>query len=438
MTYIRQFIELKEQKAGYGFKGQTPHGTCRIEIRDDILKVKILLNGLGVLTSGDTYKAFLVCVSQTTFKEYEIGSLRPNGQGAAQLEYRGPIARNSDPRLAMSAYAAVVIRTAPPAPSKPRDVLVGYRQDLVTWTDKQNVDQTTPPRPAPGSAYQGNMSPEPKAMPETVEAQPPVVPEESEEVEAVQEREEQEPEGGSVSNMGEEADARALIVEESASEEPVAENPKKKLLIIEDVEPDVESVPEQPPLPEPEPGAEPVPMPAPELELEPIPLPVPELEAEPMQEPESEPESNPEPMPNSEPQTQPTLESQPMAMLDPAKTRCALEYMFSEYPSIYPYRESDQNWIRIDPRDMAVLPLDTWSMDNSPFILHGYTRYKHLILGRSQDNSEEDICILGVPYRYAAAQREQGAKWGFTEFKTSSCRPPSEGDYGYWIRRISL
>ena len=151
MTYIRQFIELKEQKAGYGFKGQTPHGTCRIEIRDDILKVKILLNGLGVLTSGDTYKAFLVCVSQTTFKEYEIGSLRPNGQGAAQLEYRGPIARNSDPRLAMSAYAAVVIRTAPPAPSKPRDVLVGYRQDLVTWTDKQNVDQTTPPRPAPGS-----------------------------------------------------------------------------------------------------------------------------------------------------------------------------------------------------------------------------------------------------------------------------------------------
>ena len=431
MTYIRQFIELKEQKAGYGFKGQTPHGTCRIEIRDDILKVKILLNGLGVLTSGDTYKAFLICVSQSEFKEYEVGSLRPGSQGSAQLEYRGQIVYNADPRLAMSAYAAIVIRTDPPAPSKPRDVLVGYRQDLVTWTDKQNLDQTTPPRPVPVPAQPENLPPEPEEMPEVVEPQPPMVSEEPEEVEAVEEREEQDTEGDSEPReVGEEASARALIIEESTSEEPVGEEPKKKLLILEHGEPEEE--PEPVPLPEPEPGVEPVPMPAPELELEPVPLPGPEFGPEP--DPEPEPELNPEP--NPEPPVQAAPDSQPMAMLDPAKTRCALEYMFSEYPSIYPYRESDQNWIRIDPRDMAVLPLDTWSMDNSPFILHGYTRYKHLILGRSQDNSEDGVCILGVPYRYAAAQQEQGAKWGFTEFKTSSCRPPSEGDYGYWIRRI--
>ena len=69
MTYIREFIELKEQKAGYGYKGQTPHGTCRMEIRDDIVKAKILLSGLGPLTSGGPYKAFLICVNQSAYKE---------------------------------------------------------------------------------------------------------------------------------------------------------------------------------------------------------------------------------------------------------------------------------------------------------------------------------------------------------------------------------
>ena len=89
-----------------------------------------------------------------------------------------------------------------------------------------------------------------------------------------------------------------------------------------------------------EPGVEPVPMPAPELELEPVPLPGPEFGPEPDQGPDRN-----------------SIRSRirnhrcrlrrftAYGYVRPCQTRCALEYMFSEYPSIYPYRESDQNWI---------------------------------------------------------------------------------------------
>ena len=438
MTYIRQFIELKEQKAGYGFKGQMPHGTCRIEIRDDIVKVKILLNGLGPLASGGAYKAFLICVNQTEFKEYEIGSLRPSGLGTAQLEYRGHIARQADPKLAMDAYAAVVIRTVEPAPAKPRDVLVGYRQDLVTWTDKQNVDQMPPPR-EPQSIVNIEVQEEPGAEEEpTAEPQPAEPPapaiaadeSEPETADITTDTVELEPQGESMDEAAEDLNTRALIIEESDSEASPDE-----LVSIEEGETEPETAVEEEidTKPEPEPAKSLLIIEDPE-DVEPAR----EAEEEPVPEATGdEPEETPGELVTNQSELMPVgEETAPVVSLDPSKTRCALDYMFSEYPPIYPYRESDLEWIRIDPRDMAVLPLDTWSMDNSPFILQGYTRYKHLILGRSTDKRGEDVCILGVPYRYAAKQRESGARWGFTEFKSSSCKSPSEGDYGYWLQNV--
>ena len=106
-------------------------------------------------------------------------------------------------------------------------------------------------------------------------------------------------------------------------------------------------------------------------------------------------------------------------------------YLWEHMPEIRPFYRSDQDWIRVDPGDLAPLPVNLAEMENKSLIQSGYTRYKHLILCRGQREYQ-----LGVPYRYVPEMAQEAAKQGFLEFRAAHSQTAKRGDFGYWIEKI--
>ncbi|MBQ7915581.1 MAG: hypothetical protein IJ315_02180 [Firmicutes bacterium] len=146
-----------------------------------------------------------------------------------------------------------------------------------------------------------------------------------------------------------------------------------------------------------------------------VPVPVSKPEPEPTTIPAPEPEPVPEPIPQPRPQTQ------------------LQNYLMEKMPRIRPFYQSALKWIRLDPADLSPLPMDLNQLESSPFVMNGYTRYKHLILGRDQKNWQ-----LGVPYRYFPEMVQIAAEQDFHEFRPAHGQAAKKGDFGYWIRHIPL
>lgn len=109
----------------------------------------------------------------------------------------------------------------------------------------------------------------------------------------------------------------------------------------------------------------------------------------------------------------------------------AEEYLWEHMPEIRPFYRSDRDWIRVDPGDLAPLPVNLAEMENKSLIQSGYTRYKHLILCRGQREYQ-----LGVPCRYVPEMAQEAAKQGFLEFRPAHSQTAKRGDFGYWIEKI--
>ena len=109
----------------------------------------------------------------------------------------------------------------------------------------------------------------------------------------------------------------------------------------------------------------------------------------------------------------------------------AEEYLWEHMPEIRPFYRSEWNWIRVDPGDLAPLPVNLTEVENKSLIQSGYTRYKHLILCRGQREYQ-----LGVPYRYIPEMAQEAAKQGFLEFRPAHSQTAKRGDFGYWIEKI--
>ena len=109
------------------------------------------------------------------------------------------------------------------------------------------------------------------------------------------------------------------------------------------------------------------------------------------------------------------------------------DYLLKAMPALHPFYQSERKWVRVDPGDLAPLPLNLTQLENSPFLMKGYTRYKHLILSQGKNDYQ-----LGIPYRYAPEMAPEAAKAECYEFRASHGQAAKKGDFGYWIRIISM
>jgi hypothetical protein len=112
------------------------------------------------------------------------------------------------------------------------------------------------------------------------------------------------------------------------------------------------------------------------------------------------------------------------------------EKMFEEYPKMAPFERCDQimDCIRIEPKDIAALPINIWTLMNNTFLLNGYHQYKHLVLIKEEDDTSETgyKFILGVPGIYHKKDRFMAYLYGFSHFRCCTDTYAKPGEYGYW------
>lgn len=87
--------------------------------------------------------------------------------------------------------------------------------------------------------------------------------------------------------------------------------------------------------------------------------------------------------------------------------------------------------LQIRPADIRYLPRRLWHLGSNSFLLHGYYRYKHLILGRI---AESGTYILGVRGNQEEREKFSAGLFGFHRFLPVN----RDGMTGYWYMPITI
>lgn len=114
------------------------------------------------------------------------------------------------------------------------------------------------------------------------------------------------------------------------------------------------------------------------------------------------------------------------------------ERLFNSFPRVYPFEDNEIfKCVKIEPKDIGLLPASYWVLSNNSFLLHGYYTYQHIILAIIRDGYG-DRYLLGVPGVYHNRERFMARMFGFDDFKSIKKRELRHGDFGYWLMTITL
>lgn len=116
----------------------------------------------------------------------------------------------------------------------------------------------------------------------------------------------------------------------------------------------------------------------------------------------------------------------------------AVARIFSNYTRIYPFEDNTiSRSVKFEPKDIGVLPAETWILSNNSFLLHGYYCYHHLIFAEIK-NQHGSSYILGVPGIYHARERFMARMFGFESFIPIHKGELKQGDFGYWYLEVNI
>lgn len=102
-----------------------------------------------------------------------------------------------------------------------------------------------------------------------------------------------------------------------------------------------------------------------------------------------------------------------------------------------PFPDESIRCVRIELKDLRVLPPSNWHLCNNSFLLHAYFTYRHLILGEitSAKNNRWFIGVPGIQYRQ---EHVLAAIFGFLDFLPEKESADADAPFGYWYRTISV
>lgn len=107
-----------------------------------------------------------------------------------------------------------------------------------------------------------------------------------------------------------------------------------------------------------------------------------------------------------------------------------------EYQAINPFPDDEIiDCIRLEQKDLPNLRRNNWLIGNNQFILHAFSNYNHLIMGR-MNHTQLPVYILGVPGVYDPKEKFMANMFGFPYFKASAEHTLQQGNFGYWYRAI--
>jgi hypothetical protein len=114
------------------------------------------------------------------------------------------------------------------------------------------------------------------------------------------------------------------------------------------------------------------------------------------------------------------------------------KYFFEHFTRIYPFEDNEIIFcVKMEPKDIGMLPKETWSLSNNSFLMHGFYCYHHLIFAKRKDRYGSQY-IIGIPGIYHERERFMAKMFGFESFKSIRRRELQQGDFGYWYLPIDF
>ena len=109
-------------------------------------------------------------------------------------------------------------------------------------------------------------------------------------------------------------------------------------------------------------------------------------------------------------------------------------YMLRAFPVIKQFDDKDDVLcIRIEIKDVRLLPDKYWSIVNNSFLLHGFFNYRYLAFGRIGQN-----WFIGVPGIYQNQEHAMASIFGFPDFLAQQHKNERGEQPGYWYRVLEL
>lgn len=113
-----------------------------------------------------------------------------------------------------------------------------------------------------------------------------------------------------------------------------------------------------------------------------------------------------------------------------------LDFLMENFPPIIPFSmENSSRWIKLELKDLRLLPEPYRFLANNSFLLHGFFNYHHLILGKSTDAASTHW-TLGIPGVFQNPERVMAALFGFSDFQSAAESDCKTGHFGYWLRPL--
>lgn len=108
------------------------------------------------------------------------------------------------------------------------------------------------------------------------------------------------------------------------------------------------------------------------------------------------------------------------------------EEFLTQYKRIHPFSDKEEiQCIRIELKDLRILPKSQWVLSSNSFVLHGFYNYQYLILGKVNNRF-----ILGVPGVFCNKEKLVAGLFGFNDFKPAQSYEYKTGRFGYWYRYL--
>lgn len=129
-----------------------------------------------------------------------------------------------------------------------------------------------------------------------------------------------------------------------------------------------------------------------------------------------------------------TAEIQPQFQPGSQKWEQTWRNMLRTFPVIRQFEEKDDVLcVRIEIKDVRLLPDKYWSIVNNSFLLHGFFNYRYLAFGRIGQN-----WFIGVPGIYQNQEHAMAAIFGFPDFLPQKQKNERGEQPGYWYRILEV
>ena len=113
------------------------------------------------------------------------------------------------------------------------------------------------------------------------------------------------------------------------------------------------------------------------------------------------------------------------------------KFILENYPVMTPFAgDEDTICVRLELKDIRLLPRPYWYLGNNSFLLHGFFNYRYLILG-AMEKSGKKRWFLVIPGIYQIPERVMATLFGFPEFRNEKSAPVNTGEFGYWFRYLN-